>query len=473
METAFDLVIIGTGVAGVCAAVSALETNPDLDVVLLDRAPEGEHGGNSRFTDAYMRLEADGSPPEGFVDDFEAFSNGRADMDIVRTLHDDARDTIRWLEGHGVDFEPMETMFLTSNRPRLLPVGGGLTVVDEMLETATARGATVRYETTAERLTTDEDGGVDGVLVRDGTGDSYRIAADAVVIACGGFEGDPRMLAQYLDGNVVELDPVAAGGFQNKGEGVRMALDVGGATDGQFEQFHAEPVDPRLDIREVPEPAVMCFPYGILVNKNGERFVDEAATTVDEHYEYVSRRIREQPDNVAYVIADQKLFDVPNVERSVMSPEEPYEADADYASSVDPLESTVRNLAEEIDVDASRLVETIRNYNEHVEDGEFDPHRLDGKRANTSPPKSNWAQRLDRPPFVAYPIACANVFTFGGVATDTDGRVLNGDDRPIPGLYAAGEVTGLYFHKYIGATSVLRGLVFGRRAGAHAASHVA
>ena len=468
MQHTCDIAIVGTGAAGSAAALAAVETDPDLDVLVVERATEGEHGGNTRYTDAYMRLDENGEPADGFVGDFETFSGGHVDTDIVRTLRDRATETIRWVEEYGVEFHATETAFLTSNRPRLLPKGGGLAILEALLDAATDRGVDVRYETTAESIALSDDGSVSGLRVRDATGEPGVVEADVVFIASGGFEGNPRMLTTYLEGPVEELEPMATGGTFNKGEGIEMALDAGGDTAGEFRKFHASVADPRSD---APGPSVHAFPYGIVVNKHGERFVDEGARTVDEHYEYVARRIRRQPDGIAYFIFDQKLHDVPGIEHTILSEKEPYEATPDYAGGADPLESTVRNLVEEIgdDIDAAKLLETVEAYNDSVQPGEFVATDLDGKRAETTPQKSNWARKLDTPPFGAYPLTCVNVFTFGGIATDTHSRVINADDRPIPGLYAAGEVTGLYYDKYTGATSVLRSLVFGRRGGAHAA----
>lgn len=469
MDGTYDLVIIGTGVAGTSAAVAAKERDESMDVAIVERAPEGDHGGNSRWTDAYMRLKEDGSPAEDFRKDFERFSKGKADEDIVDTIASRAKETIDWLRDHGVEFEPLDTMFLTSNRPRLLPVGGGLAVIEALLEDAKAAGIEIYFETTAEKLVRAERGEIKGLWVRGSDGESEFLESDAVVIASGGFEGNPRMLTQYIDGEATDLETIASGGEFNRGEGIEMALDVGAGTDGQFSHFHAEPYDPRSD---APEAAVMAFPYGILVNKHGERFVDEGGRTVDEHYEYIARRIREQPEKIAYLISDQKLYHVPKIDQSIATPVDPYEGDADYAGADDPLETTVRNLVEDIDVDADTLVETVRDYNDNINDAEFDPFKEDGKAADLPLPKSNWAQPLDAPPFVAYPMKCANVFTFGGIATDSNAQVVTSDDKPISGLYAAGEVTGLYYHKYTGATSVLRSLVFGRVAGRHVAGTI-
>lgn len=466
MHGSCDLVVVGTGAAGSAAALSAVETDPGLDVVMVERAPEGDHGGNTRFTDAYLRLDENGEPADGFVDDFQTFSGGKANEAIVRTLRDDAADTIEWASDYGVDFEAVQTAFLTSNRPRLLPIGGGLAIMEAFLEAATDRGVEIRFETTAEGIAVDDDGAITGLRVRASDGTPGHVEAGAVIVACGGFEGNPRMLTTYLEGEVEDLDPLASGGTFNRGEGIEMAIDVGAQTAGEFRKFHASPVDPRSDS---PGPSVHAFPYGIVVNKRGERFVDEGPRTVDEHYEYVARQIRRQPDGIAYFVFDQKLWDIPDIDHTILSEQDPNEAGPDYAGDDDPLESTVSNLAAKIDVDAAGLLETIERFNDAVEPGEFDPTNLDGKRADADPPKSNWARPFDTPPFGAFPLTCANVFTFGGIATDEDARVLNPDDRPIPGLYAAGEVTGLYYDKYTGATSVLRSIVFGRRGGRHAA----
>jgi len=206
----------------------------------------------------------------------------------------------------------------------------------------------------------------------------------------------------------------------------------------------------------------MLYPYGLLVDIAGQRFVDEGRATVDEQYEQTARKILALPGGRCWVIGDQRLFELPRFDDIVQTTEPPVTA------------PTVAELAEAIGVPTPNLVRTVESYNQAVKPGHFDPLGPDGKAAvGIEPPKSNWANPIDRPPFVAWPMECSNVFTFGGIGTDLDGRVVTSDDVPIPGLYAAGEVTGLYHGKYTGATSVLRGLVFGRIAGRHAARYAA
>jgi len=195
------------------------------------------------------------------------------------------------------------------------------------------------------------------------------------------------------------------------------------------------------------------------VNARTQRFTDEAPKTVDAIYEAITRQIWEQPNGIAYVILDAGIADVPNWRRSVRSDQPPVEAPA------------ISALAEGLGLDPGTLQATVADYNRACPDSAgFKPLALDGLATRgLDPPKSNWARPLDRPPFLAYPITCANCFTFGGVKVDTDARVLDLDGVPIDGLYAAGEVMGLYYGTYTGATSVLRGAVFGRKAGLHAA----
>jgi tricarballylate dehydrogenase len=234
-----------------------------------------------------------------------------------------------------------------------------------------------------------------------------------------------------------------------------MALDIGAAPNGDFGSYHAEPVDPRSGIAE---PAIFTFPYGILVNKSGQRFTDEAPGTVDAHYENVTRQIFQQEKGLAWLILDARIDDVPNWQRGSRTDQKPVTA------------PTVAALASQIEVDPEALQATITRYNQACVDGPFKPLEKDGLATiGLEPRKSNWARPIDTAPVLAFPVISANVFTFGGLKTDPDARVLDLDGEPIEGLYAAGETMGLYYRTYTGSTSVLRGAVFGRRAALHAA----
>jgi tricarballylate dehydrogenase len=255
----------------------------------------------------------------------------------------------------------------------------------------------------------------------------------------------------------VYLRPVCKGAYYNRGEGISMGLAAGAAVAGDFGSYHAEPVDPRSGIAE---PSVFIFPYGILVNLDGKRFTDESPGTVDAYYERVTRRIYEQREGTAWVVLDARHTRIPNYRLGIRTDKPPV------------VGNTLAELAQKIGVPADALEATVGEYNAACVEGEWKPLELDHLATRgLNPPKSNWATPLVEGPFHAYPIISSNVFTFGGLKIDAEARVVDADGEPIPGLYAAGEITGLYYRNYTGATSVLRGMVFGRIAGAQAAAN--
>lgn len=462
-ELDYDIVVVGCGVAGTAAALSAAENAKKLGrnirIAILERTDFDHRGGNSRWTASYMRMKNLDEVADNFVEDMMAFSDNYSDRKYIETLAENAGDTLRWVQEKGVDFDALPTMFLTASKPRLLPVGGGRAILDTLSRRANALGVEIIYEATAWNLLLDDEGAINGLSVRVKGGSSLQLKVGAVVLASGGFQGNQEMMAQYIGRDAHKISTVAEGGRYNKGEGIRMAMAIGAKTAGQFDSFHAEPVDPRSK-RE--EATVMTYPYAILVDRNGKRFVDEGKTTVDEQYEEVARTIfHDLPGHIAYVISDQKMYDIPNYERALETDKPPIMADS------------IEELAAMIGVPADQLTATVESFNAAVQPGEFQSDKKDGKQAvGITPPKSNWAIPIDKAPFIAYPMVCSNVFTNGGLATDTNGRVLSHDDEAIPGLYAIGETAGLYYGKYPGGTSVLRGLVFGRRAGEHAVSYL-
>jgi tricarballylate dehydrogenase len=462
-ELHYDIVVVGCGVAGTAAALSAAENakkaDKDLRIVILERSDFDNRGGNSRWTASYMRMENIDQVADNFVEDMMAFSDNYSDRAYIEALAENAGNTLRWVEEKGVEFDYLPTMFLTASKPRLLPIGGGRAIIDALSKKARGLGVDIIYEATTWKLFLDDEGAVEGLMVRIQGGSSMRLNTRAVVLAAGGFEGNPEMMSQYIGREAHRIKPIAKGGEYNKGEAIRMALEAGAKGSGQFDGFHGEPVDPRSN-RE--EATVMTYPYAILVDKYGKRFVDEGRTTIDEQYEEIAHTIFfNLPGHIAYMITDQKMFDIPKYEEALQTDKPPIEAD------------TIEELALKIGIPPEQLKSTVESYNAAIQPGPFYHDKKDGKEAvGITPPKSNWAIPIDKAPFVAYPVACSIVFTNGGIATDTNGRVISQDNEVIPGLYAAGEITGLYYGKYPGGTSVLRGLVFGRKAGEHAVTYV-
>jgi tricarballylate dehydrogenase len=471
----FDIVVVGCGIAGLSAAASALQAGKR--VAIIERAPKEERGGNTRWTEALLRMKSEAE----VSDDFEAHfarnaghyldpelvaetardwdnwpaivkTLGFTDPEVIATFAKNAAPTVAWLKSFGVRFDFLPTYFITACQPRMAPIGGGLALVEALASWCEQNGAQFFYQTTARSLIQDEAGAVVGVKC---VGTGHRVCefrSDAVVLACGGFEGNPEMLTHYLGPRARYIRPVARGGYYNKGEGIRMALALGAAASGDYGSIHAEPLDPRSG---ATEPVVMVFNYGILVNGRAQRFVDEAPATVDATYEAITRVIFEQPEGIAYCILDSKIDEVPGWQRSVRSDQPPATA------------ASLAELAGKLDLDARALAATVETYNAACPAGRFKPLELDGlaTQAGLSPRKSNWSRPLDKPPFLAFPIICGNCFTFGGLKVDARARVIDADGAAIPGLYAAGETVGLYYGSYAGATSVLRGAVFGRIAG--------
>ena len=353
-------------------------------------------------------------------------------------------------------FDFLPSYLITTSTTRLAPIGGGLALVEALGSAADAAGVDVRYRTTARRLVVNQYGYVAGVSAVGAANQPLEFEAPSVVLASGGFEGNFEMLTRYIGPSAAFLRPVARGGYYNRGEGIRMALDIGAAPCGDYGQFHAEPLDPRSG---QPEPIVLIFNYGVLVNRNGHRFVDEAPATVDATYEAITRIVHQQPGGQAYIIFDAQIVDVPNWKRAVRTDVPPVKA------------QSLAELAEKIELPPDELEKTVAAYNAACPtSGGFKPLETDGlaTAAGLRPAKSNWSRPISAPPFMAYPLMCGNCFTFGGLKVDPRARVLNTDGEVIPGLYAAGETMGLYYGTYTGATSVLRGAVFGRIAGQEA-----
>jgi len=463
-ETAvYDCVVLGCGAAGLSAAASyaceaAAAGTPTPRIAVVERAPREHRGGATRWTSAWFRITQERALDPGFVPQMARLSGGLADLEYCRTLEREVTRTLQFLEQSGVELTYFKQPFPNRNTGGGLgmPVGGGAAIVEGlagMLERTS--GAQILYETEAVRLSLGDSGRIDGVVVRGRDGLLRTLRAHAVVIACGGFEGNPEMLTRYMGPGACELPVIAPTLKNNTGDGLVMALEVGAATSGQFDMFHGEPVDVRSG---KPDAVVYAYPYGILVNGRGERFCDEGADSFDATFESVAFEIWRHQQQRAFFIGDQTTLEIEHVQAIILTDQSPVVA------------GTLSQLAIELGLDPATLEKTVAAYNAAIGPGRFDPHRFDGRSTHgLTPPKSNWAFPLSRPPYIAFPLTCAITFTFGGVRTDSTARVVTPAGTIIPGLYAAGEVTGLYYHRYPPGTSVLRSATFGRIAGAHAA----
>ena len=338
-------------------------------------------------------------------------------------------------------------------------VGGGAGLSDRLFESAARQGVDLRYEHKLLRLRSD-GARVVGVDARTPAGDA-SISADAVVLAAGGFEANTEMRTRYL-GPGWDLAKVRGSRF-NTGDAIRAALDAGAQPFGNWSGAHAVAWDlnaPPTGNRGVGDLYQKhSYPYGIVVNVEGRRFLDEGADYRNYTYAKYGRAILQQPLRTAFQLFDQKTVPLLRDEYRVR-----------YATKAQA--GSIRELARTLGADPDALERTVAEFNAACPAGAFNPATLDGLGTRgIEPPKSNWAQPLDTPPYVGFAVTCGITFTFGGLKIDhRSGQVLDTEERPIPGLYAAGElVGGLFYNNYAGGSGLMAGAVFGRIAGRSAA----
>jgi tricarballylate dehydrogenase len=447
-------------VAGLCAAVQAAQAGAN--VVLLEKAPREQRGGNTRFADAQMRFphEADQYGPRDYTAgemfaDLMRISRGRANEDLIRTLCENARDTAEWLTELGLEWEPG---YPHTAGYRRSPKAGGAGLVDLLHRRLEGLGVPVSYETAASDLLVDESRTVGGVRAHSPEGVIDVEAAGGVILACGGFQANVEMRVRYLGRFADSL--ILRGSRYNTGDGINMAIAAGAQPAGQWGDYHSAVLDARSPRMECGVTALYNYQMGIFVDAGGRRFLDEGEDFRDHTYVKFSKHIVEHAGGEAWCIFDQKAYQREEFARAWRPVGPPIIAE------------TVEDLAGRIDVPGEELQATFDGFNRAVQPGDYDLDRLDGKRTlGITPPKSNWALPLDEPPFVAIPVTGGITFTFGGLKCDTLARVIDTRGQVMAGLYAAGEPMGeIFYFNYPGASSVIRGAVFGRIAGSHAAA---
>ncbi|MBM3570805.1 MAG: FAD-binding dehydrogenase [Alphaproteobacteria bacterium] len=484
----YDVIVIGGGNAALCAALSARESGAS--VLVLERAPEAGRGGNSRFTAGAMRVVYDGVADirrlipdltddevantdfgtytsDQFFDDMGRITQYRANPDLCELLVTRSRDTLLWMRDKGIRFHPIygRQAFKVDGKFKFwggLTVeawGGGPGLVDGLHQAAAGLGISIAYDAPARALLHD-DRGVHGVRARL-AGKTVDIKAKSVVIASGGFESNAAWRTRYL-GPGWDLAKVRGTSF-NTGDGIRMALDVGAQPYGNWSGCHAVGWDRNapefgdLDVGDAFQKH--SYPFSIMVNARGERFVDEGADFRNYTYAKYGRVILEQPQQFAWQVFDAKVLHLLRGE---------YRIKRVTKARADTLDELAAKLD---DVDKEQFLKTVAAYNAAVrQDVAFNPNVKDGKcTVGLALPKSNWANTIDQPPFEAYAVTCGITFTFGGLRIDTSARVIDTEGQVIPGLFAAGElVGGLFYFNYPGGTGLTSGSVFGRIAGASA-----
>ena len=486
-----NVVVVGGGNAALCAALAA-EENGAGSVKVLERAPEDESGGNSRFTAGAIRFAYSGLDDlvslmpdlsendiattdfgtyteDKFFDDMYEVTQYRCDPDLVECLVRQSKETMLWMRDKGVRFIPIygrqafkiDGKFKFWGGLTVESVGGGPGLVDSLTQSCKKRGIEIQYDTRVVDLMFDGKN-VNGVAVRRGGERPEKILADAVILASGGFEADPEWRTRYL-GPGWEIAKVRGTRF-NTGDGIKMALALGAAPYGNWSGCHAVGWD-----RNAPEFGDLAvgdqfqkhsYPFSIMVNADGKRFVDEGADFRNYTYAKYGAEIMKQPGQSVWQIFDAKTAHLLRDEYHIRQ--------ITKAKS-----TTLAGLVEQLDdVDTESCLTEINAFNAAVKkDIPFNPNVKDARcTEGLLINKTNWANTIDEPPFEAYAVTCGITFTFGGLRVNTEAQVLDTDLRPMPGLYAAGElVGGIFYNNYPGGTGLMSGSVFGKIAGTSAA----
>jgi tricarballylate dehydrogenase len=490
-QTSYDVLVIGGGNAALCAALSARERGAR--VLVLERAPEKHRGGNSAFTGGGFRMVHNGLETvrtvvpdltegeiantdfgvytaENYLDDLGRVTQWHCDPDLAETVVRESTGTVQWLHGRGVRFVPRFGRYAFKHEGRFKffggtvveAAGGGRGLVQAEYNAASKHGIEVRYGAQAVTLLRGPHG-VRGVRIVS-SGVEEDIGAKAVVLASGGFEANREWRTRYL-GPGWDMAKVR-GTRYNTGDGIRMALDIGAQAYGQWSGCHSvswERYSP--DFGELDTPVVASrngYPFSIMINAEGKRFVDEGADFRNYTYAKYGRIVLAQPGSFAWHVFDSQVEHLLHDE---------YRSKGTTKVQAGTLEELVARME---DVDPAQFLGTVREYNQAIcRDVPFNPNVKDGRRTEgLAIDKSNWANAIEKPPFSAYAVTCGITFTFGGLKIDTSTHVLDIADTPLPGLYAAGElVGGLFYFNYPGSSGLMAGSVFGRIAGREASSH--
>jgi tricarballylate dehydrogenase len=491
MEAAsYDVIIVGAGNAAMAAAVSAREKGASR-VLVLEKAPAHLRGGNTRFTGGLFRFafecadnlgqlmpEAEHTapaffssvppyPPSQFYRDLMWASHGAIDHDMAITLVTESFETLLWMRRQGIALEPARSIGAVRYHGKLHWSPGavlrtrnaGMGLSDLWFQIAANREVEIRYSAAALSLARDECGRVAGLWVKDPDGRKL-LPAKAVVLGCGGFEANADWRRSYL-GPEWENAKIRGTAF-NTGDGLRMAFALDAIAYGQFSGCHCTPIDtnaPALgDLSQTDQSNRLSYPHGVMLNRAGQRFFDEGENFQFYTYARLGALILQQPGGIAF-----QIFDAQGA--SLLEPR--------YRTAAPIVDDSLPGLIHRLGIDRRTAIATLEAYNNAPRSGTFDPSMLDGfSLRGISPPKSNWARQLTAPPFYAYATTGGLSFTFGGVKINKDGQVLTLHDKPIPGLFACGEIVGgLFYNNYLGGSGLTAGAVFGRAAGASAASY--
>jgi tricarballylate dehydrogenase len=456
--TQCDVVVAGGGNAGLCAALTAAEAGAC--VMVVEAAPKEMRGGNSRHTRNLRSmhehptalLSASYSEKE-YLDDLLRVTGGRTDPDLARMTIVESAGCVAWMSARGVRFQPSLSGTLHLDRTNAFFLGGGKALMNAYYLAAQKLGVRVLYQ--AEVVDVAVNGGRFESARALVDGEIREIRAKALVAASGGFESNLEWLGQIWGPAAANF--LIRGTPFNQGKLLRVLLDRGAESAGDATQCHAVAIDaraPKFDGGIVTR--LDSVPLGIVVNKCGERFYDEGEDLWPKRYAIWGRLLAQQPDQIGYSIVDSKAAGL-------------------FMPSVFPpiCADTINELAAQLQLSQDALAATVSRFNDAVIVGKFDHSKLDGCRTQgLAPEKTNWARKLDQPPFMAYPLRPGITFTYLGVKVDRNARVVWQGGETAKNIFAAGEIMGgnILGKGYLAGFGMTIGTVFGRIAGREAAA---
>ena len=454
----WDVLVIGGGNAALCAAITARQAGAS--VIVIEAAPEFYRGGNTRHT-RNMRCAHAGTigfmsaPYEDaeFLDDLLKVTGGKTDIALAQLMVRQSRDLLPWIVEQGVRFQPSLSGTLSLDRTNAFFLGGGRSLLNSLYRTAARLGIKVCYETEAVALNL-TDGRFTSADVQTPSGEQ-RLQARSLVAAAGGYEANLDWLRQSW-GEAAD-NFLIRGSPYNQGSVLRMLIEAGMETAGDPGQCHAVAIDaraPRFDGGIVTR--LDCVIFGIVVNRDGERFYDEGEDIWPKRYAVWGRLVAQQPDQQAYILIDNSAINqfMPSLYPPVTAP-------------------TIRELAGLLSLDPDRLCQTVDTYNKAVQPGSFNPAMLDDCHTQgLTPPKSHWARKIEQPPYFAWPVRPGITFTYLGLRVDQDARVLPTSASRGTNIFAAGEIMAgnVLGQGYAAGIGMTIGGVFGRIAGRAAAA---